>query len=70
MGLYYERFANGGDRWRSSWRLFQTLYTGPSDLSGSFHEVPDYGAPPSMPPLDALTSNVSGLHVTPDEAGR
>lgn len=63
LGLYYERFENGGDRWRSSWRLFQTLYTGQADLSGSFHEVPDFGAPPAMPPFDATTANVSGLHI-------
>jgi ketosteroid isomerase-like protein len=63
LGLYYEHFENGGDRWRSSWRLFQTLYTGQADLSGSFHDVPDFGAPPAMPPLDAATANVSGLHI-------
>jgi ketosteroid isomerase-like protein len=66
LGVYYERFVDGGDRWRSSWRLFQTLYTGPADLSGSFHDVPDFGAPPAMPPLDATTANVSGLHVDRD----
>ena len=63
LGVYYERFENGGDRWRSSWRLFQTLYTGPADLSGTFHDVPDYGPPPAMPPRDAETNNASGLHV-------
>jgi ketosteroid isomerase-like protein len=65
MGVYYERFVDGGDRWRSSWRLFQTLYTGAADLSGSFHDVPEFGPPPNMPPRDATTANVSGLHVQP-----
>ena len=62
MGLYYERFIFGDDRWRSSWRLFQTLYTGPADMSGALHDVPDFGAPPAMPPLDATTANVTGFH--------
>jgi len=63
IGLYFERFVNCGDRWRSSWRLFQTLYTGPSDLSGAFHDVPEFGAPPAMPPADTETSNVTNFHV-------
>jgi ketosteroid isomerase-like protein len=63
MGIYYERFVNGGDRWRASWRLFQTLYYGPADLSGTFHDMPDYGAPPGMPPRDAGTNDASGLHL-------
>lgn len=62
IGVYYERFVDGGDRWRSSWRLFETLYTGPADLSGTMHDVPDFGAPPAMPPRDAGTFNASGLH--------
>ena len=65
IGVYYEHFVDGGDRWRSSWRLFQTLYTGAADLSGSFHEVPEFGPPPNMPPADATTANVSGFHVQP-----
>ena len=65
LGRYFERFRKEDGRWRASWRLFQTLYTGPADLSGTFHEVPDFGPPPAMPPLDAETANVSGLHVDP-----
>jgi ketosteroid isomerase-like protein len=54
IGMYYERFVDEGDRWRFKWRLFQTHYSGPPDLSGKFIANPDYGSPPSMPPLDAI----------------
>jgi hypothetical protein len=57
IGRYYERIVDQGDRWRFKWRLFQLLYLGPPDLSGSFFENPDYGAPPGMPELDALPVN-------------
>jgi ketosteroid isomerase-like protein len=59
LGVYYERFVNQGDRWRLSWRLFQSLYAGGADLSGTFHDAPDYGPPPAMPPRDAETVSVS-----------
>jgi hypothetical protein len=62
LGVYYEHFVDQGDRWRFAWRLFQTLYTGPADMSGSFHDQPEFGPPPGMPPLDVETRNVSGLH--------
>jgi hypothetical protein len=54
MGMYYERFVQDGDAWRFKWRLFQTYYLGPPDLSGTYLQTPDYGAPPAMPPLDAI----------------
>lgn len=62
LGVYYEHFVNQGDRWRFSWRLFQTLYAGPADLTGTFPEQPEFGPPPAMPPLDVATLNVTGLH--------
>jgi hypothetical protein len=62
FGVYYEHFVDQGDRWRFSWRLFQTLYSGPADLTGTLHDQPEFGAPPAMPPLDAATLNVTGLH--------
>lgn len=62
IGVYFERFVAEADRWRISWRLFQTLYSGPADLTGTFHDQPDYGDPPAMPPLDALSRNVTGLN--------
>jgi hypothetical protein len=65
LGLYYERFVDQGERWRFSWRLFQTLYSGPPDMSGTFFENPDYGPPPAMPPLDAQTHNHSKLVLSP-----
>lgn len=53
IGCYHERFVKGEDgRWRFSWRLFQLFYKGPADLTGPFHEAPDFGAFPAMPPLD------------------
>jgi hypothetical protein len=57
IGRYYERIVDQGDRWRFKWRLYQLLYLGPPDLSGSFFENPDYGAPPGMPEPDALPVN-------------
>ena len=62
FGVYYERFADEGDRWRFKWRLFQTLYSGPPDLSGTLHDQLEFGAPPNMPPLDVETLNVTNLH--------
>lgn len=54
MGVYYERFIQQADVWRFKWRLFQTHYSGPPDLSGNYEQHPDYGPPPAMPPLDAI----------------
>jgi hypothetical protein len=53
IGRYFERFVDCGDRWRFKWRLFQTHYAGPPDLSGERIKCPDYGSFPNMPPLDA-----------------
>lgn len=53
IGVYYERFVLEGETWRFKWRLFQTHYAGPPDLSGTYHTNPDYGPPPGMPPVDA-----------------
>jgi ketosteroid isomerase-like protein len=69
IGVYFERFVDEGDRWRLAWRLFQTLYSGPADLSGSLHEQPDFGPAPAMPPRDALSRNVTGLNRPLDDAG-
>jgi len=60
VGLYYERLeVDNNGTWRRSWSLFQLFYMGPSDLTGSYFEQPDYGAPPGFPPLDAPTFNFS-----------
>ena len=61
IGIYYERFSTEGDRWRFAWRLFQTHYLGPADIKGPLYENEDFGAPPAMPPLDATTSDHTGL---------
>lgn len=70
IGVYYERFVDEGDCWRIKWRLFETLYSGPPDLSGTFHDHPDYGPPPAMPPLDAETLSVVGKHRKVEEDRR
>lgn len=59
IGRYYERFAEEGGRWRFSWRLFELHYRGDPDLSGTFFDHPDYGPPPAMPPLDAVTADMA-----------
>ena len=61
IGIYYERFVDQGNRWRFSWRLFQTHYLGPADMTGPLFENPDFGPPPNMPPLDAPTYDHTGL---------
>jgi ketosteroid isomerase-like protein len=60
IGTYYDRLVRHADGWRFSWRLFQTHYAGPPDLSGRFFENPDFGPPPAMPPLDAVTTDHTG----------
>jgi uncharacterized protein (TIGR02246 family) len=60
IGTYHDRIVRQPDRWRFSWRLFQTQYAGPPDLSGRFFENPDFGAMPNMPPLDAVTIDHTG----------
>jgi ketosteroid isomerase-like protein len=66
IGIYYEHFVDQGDRWRFSWRLFQTHYTGSPDMSGTLFDNPDYGPPPAMPPLDAPTYNHSNVALSRD----
>ncbi len=63
MGLYYERFVERDGLWLFQWRLFEMLYRGDPDLSGTFFEVPDYGPPPGMPPLDAVPVDASAAKV-------
>jgi hypothetical protein len=62
IGIYWERYVQEGERWRAAWRLFQTQYAGPADLSAAFHEAQDFGPPPGMPPLDAPTYSQTGVH--------
>jgi hypothetical protein len=61
-GIYYERFVDQGDRWRMAWRMFETHYHGPADLSGTFFQNPDWGPPPNLPPLDAVAINHTNRH--------
>ena len=59
VGRYYEHFILDGDHWRFSWRLFQMLYRGDPDLSGTFFDPPDFGPPPGMPPRDAIPEDTA-----------
>ncbi len=59
MGIYYEHFVREEGRWRFQWRLFQMLYRGDPDLTGTFYDFPDYGPPPGMPPRDALPADTA-----------
>ncbi len=57
IGTDFERLVQQGDRWRFAWRHFQCHYYGPPDFTGSYFDNPDYGAPPGMPPPDAVPVN-------------
>ena len=57
IGRYYEHFVEQDGLWLFEWRLFQILYSGPADLSGEWHEQPDFGAPPGMPPRDMVPAD-------------
>jgi len=54
IGRYFERYVRDGEQLRFSWRLWQGLYTGPADLSGTYYEVADYGPPPALPAPDEM----------------
>lgn len=62
IGIYFDRYVREAERWRFTWRFFQTHYAGPPDLSGAFYENPDFGPPPAMPPLEAVPPNHTGMH--------
>jgi len=64
IGRYFERYVDCGGRWRFSWRLYHLLYTGASDLSGQFHDHPDFGAWPGMPPADAVPEVAPGKSIS------
>lgn len=56
LGVYYDWYAQQGDKWRFSRRHFGLHYRGPMDLSGEFiMDSPDFGAPPGMPGPDEPT---------------
>ena len=61
IGTYFERFVDEGDHWRFSWRVFQTEYAGPPDMTGPIFENPEWGAPPALPPRDTIPIDHSGL---------
>lgn len=57
IGRYYEHFVEQDGRWLFAWRLFQILYSGPADLTGTYHDQPDFGPPPGMPPRDLVPAD-------------
>jgi ketosteroid isomerase-like protein len=59
VGIYYERFVEQRGRWLFQWRLFQMLYRGDPDFTGTFYNFPDFGPPPNMPPLDAVPEDTA-----------
>ena len=61
IGTYFERFVDQGDRWRFSWRLFQSEYAADPALTGPFYANPEWGPPPAMPPLDEIPADHSGI---------
>ena len=60
IGIYFDRVAEIDGCWLFTWRMFQTQYSGPPDLTGHWYDLPDYGPPPGMPPLDEITYDRSG----------
>lgn len=61
LGCYYEWFVEQEGRWYFKWRLFQPLYRGAPDMTGTFFQHPDYGEPPAMPPCDAMTDDMASV---------
>lgn len=56
IGTYYDRFVQHGGRWMFAWHYYQLYYLGPSDMSGKFYDVTDYGPPFEMPRLDEAST--------------
>ncbi len=63
VGTYFERLelSQADGRWRRRFALFQLHYIGSPDMTGSYFEQPDYGAPPAFPPADAVAPNYSKI---------
>lgn len=55
LGVYYDRYLEGGDRWLFQWRHYALHYRGPVDLSADLVDSPDYGPFPGMPAPDEPT---------------
>jgi uncharacterized protein (TIGR02246 family) len=70
IGIYFDRFKLVEGRWLFAWRMFQTHYIGEPDLKGEWYDMPEYGAPPGMPPLDEVTFDRSGTGAKAVNAGK
>jgi len=55
LAIYYERFVEQQGVWRFQWHHFNMYYLGSPDLSGTYLEAMEYGAPPGLPGPDAPT---------------
>lgn len=71
IGHYFDRFAEEDGRWRFTWRLFETLYRGDPDLTGTFFDRTDWGPPPGMPPRDTVTEDMASKRwgLPPEKVG-
>ncbi|MBU6267321.1 MAG: nuclear transport factor 2 family protein [Sphingomonadales bacterium] len=49
FGTYHDRFRLTANGWKFAWRMFELDYRGSPDLTGTWHDNPDRGAPPVMP---------------------
>jgi uncharacterized protein (TIGR02246 family) len=56
LAIYYERYVESGGAWRLSWHHFNMYYFGPPDLSESYYDCLEYGAPPGFPAPDDPTT--------------
>lgn len=62
VGIYFDRFVEVDGHLLFKWRLFQTQYAGHPDMATPFYDdLPDFGPPPGMPPLDEETLDRSGV---------
>ncbi len=59
VGRYYEHFVLQDGRWYFEWRLFEMIYRGDPDMTGTFFDPIDCGPPPAMPPRDAVTEDMA-----------
>lgn len=53
LGIYHDRYALDGDRWRFARRWWSLAYLGPADMSGRYWETAPMGSPPHFASWDA-----------------
>lgn len=55
LGTYHDTYVDQDGAWRFQRRHWSMAYHGPTDLSGTYVDQPDYGAFPAMPAPDEPT---------------